>query len=178
MRRNAAVRQVVLEERALRMLRALQMLQSMSIKVSSLSPPSCAPQSIRPRPGRPQHDGPRLSLGKPQLRPPGSVQARQRGSAPHGIGWRLSVFRFRSGGSCANSSRSHCATRRQRLSCRPQSCTSCRHRRSRTAPPCAQRSRLHPQKRSNRGALICTQAHAQSRSSGASAPTLRRDLVR
>jgi hypothetical protein len=34
MRRNAAVRQVVLEERALRMLRALQMLQSMSIKVS------------------------------------------------------------------------------------------------------------------------------------------------
>jgi hypothetical protein len=39
MRSNPTVRQVVLEERALRMLRALQMLQSMSIKVRTPMPP-------------------------------------------------------------------------------------------------------------------------------------------
>ena len=175
MRRNAAVRQVVLEERALRMLRALQMLQSMSIKVSSLSPPTelcpVAADQARVPAG---HSGTASGLvpGSHSSALPGSAQANQRqrlgASRPNPIGRRtarprltLTVFRVRCGGSCANSLRSHCATRRRRLSCRPQSCTSCRHPPVPARRPHAHNAHACTHERAPRGALCDLHASTQ-----------------
>jgi hypothetical protein len=165
----------VLEERALRMLRALQMLQSMSIKVSSLSPPTelcpLAADQARVPAG---HSGRASGLvpGSHSSAPPGSAQANQRqrlgASRPNPIGRRtarprltLTVFRVRCGGSCANSLRSHCATRRRRLSCRPQSCTSCRHPPVPARRPHAHNAHACTHERAPRGALCDLHASTQ-----------------